>query len=269
MRTMPARAARACVPSIHPLPAIAMVSTRHLLCALPCVALAARVQPLAAQQPDTASHLRFTGDVGVVYGSGNTSVTTLNLGENIGYAIRKWGITQSLQSVYGKSNGVESANEWHALVRGDRALDDGPSLYVLGAYDRNPYAGIARRFEEGAGLGDKVLRAVHDTIALQAGLSFTQQRTTDDSVANFPSARGEVTYTHHFAKTSYVLQDVEVLPDLRVGRNLRVNSTSALVAPLSKAIALKVSYVVRFDNLPPPTFKKTDKLLTSGLQVTF
>lgn len=238
-------------------------------CALPCVAVVVGVRSLSAQQSDTKSDLRFTANVGVVYGSGNTSVTTLNLGEKIGYALRKWGITQSLQSVYGKSNGVESANEWHVLLRGDRALNGGPSLYVIGAFDRNPYAGIAHRFEEGAGFGDKVLRAAHDTVALQAGLSFTQQRNTDDSVTTFPSARGEVTYTHHFAKTAYVLQDVEVLPDLRIGENLRINSTSALVAPLSAAIALKISYVVRFDNLPPPTFKKTDKLLTSGLQVTF
>ena len=225
--------------------------------------------PLSAQQADTTQRLHFTGDIGAVYGSGNTNVTTFNLGEKVGYAIRKWSITQSLQTIYGKSNGVESANEWHALVRGDRALDDGPSVYVLGAFDRNPYGGLARRFEEGLGLGDKALRAKRDTLAVQAGLSFTQQRNTDDSLATFPSARGELTYTHAFTKTSYVLQDVEVLPDLRRGRNLRLNSTSALVAPLSKRIALKVSYVVRFDNLPPPGFRKTDKLLTSGLQVTF
>jgi putative salt-induced outer membrane protein YdiY len=38
---------------------------------------------------------------------------------------------------------------------------------------------------------------------------------------------------------------------------------------LSTNIALKVSYVIRFDNLPEPGFKKTDRLLTSGVQVTF
>jgi putative salt-induced outer membrane protein YdiY len=62
---------------------------------------------------------------------------------------------------------------------------------------------------------------------------------------------------------------VEILPDLKVAKNLRFNTETALVASLSANIALKVSYVVHFDNLPEPGFKKSDRLLTSGVQVTF
>ena len=41
----------------------------------------------------------------------------------------------------------------------------------------------------------------------------------------------------------------------------------ALVAPLSSKIGLRLSYVIRFDNQPEPTFEKTDKILTTGIQV--
>ena len=43
----------------------------------------------------------------------------------------------------------------------------------------------------------------------------------------------------------------------------------ALVAPLSDVIALKLSYAIRFDNLPEPGFEKTDRIFSSGVQVTF
>jgi putative salt-induced outer membrane protein YdiY len=40
------------------------------------------------------------------------------------------------------------------------------------------------------------------------------------------------------------------------------------VAPLSSHLALKISYVVRYDHRPEPGFRSTDRLLTSGLQFT-
>ena len=33
-------------------------------------------------------------------------------------------------------------------------------------------------------------------------------------------------------------------------------------------LALKVSYAIRFDNLPEPGFETTDRLLTTALQLT-
>jgi putative salt-induced outer membrane protein YdiY len=59
-----------------------------------------------------------------------------------------------------------------------------------------------------------------------------------------------------------------VLPDLETSKDLRVNSETAIVAPLSARFAVKLGYLIRFDNLPEPGFRKTDRLFTSGLQVT-
>jgi putative salt-induced outer membrane protein YdiY len=48
-----------------------------------------------------------------------------------------------------------------------------------------------------------------------------------------------------------------------------VYSESALTAPISKQIALKASYVIRFDNRPEPGFQDTDRTFTTGLQIVF
>ena len=42
-----------------------------------------------------------------------------------------------------------------------------------------------------------------------------------------------------------------------------------VVFGLSRHLALKLGYVLRFDNLPEPGVEKTDRFLTSGLQITF
>jgi putative salt-induced outer membrane protein YdiY len=41
------------------------------------------------------------------------------------------------------------------------------------------------------------------------------------------------------------------------------------VAPLSRHLAIKLGYIVRFDNLPEVGVQKTDRFLTTGLQVSF
>jgi putative salt-induced outer membrane protein YdiY len=100
-------------------------------------------------------------------------------------------------------------------------------------------------------------------------MSFIQQLSTLGVHRDFPSARVASTYRHLFTRTAYFLQSAELLPDLKTSKNLRVNTETGLVAPISSHIGLKISYVIRFDNLPEPGFKKTDRLLTSGVQITY
>jgi hypothetical protein len=66
-----------------------------------------------------------------------------------------------------------------------------------------------------------------------------------------------------------VRSKLELLPDLQVGRKLRVNSATTLVTPLFETPALKASYVVNFDNDPEPGRRKTDRFLTTGVQLSF
>lgn len=232
-----------------------------------CLLAAAAV---GAQQADTTKKtVKFTGDVGLVNASGNSSVTTVNADERIDWATGAWGISEGFSVVYGRNDTATNASTWHGLLRGDRTLGARLSLYALLTYDRNTFAGFDRRFEEGMGLGIQVLRAKRDSIETEVGFSYTEQHSTTGVEDDFPAGRLAGTYTHTFSKTASFRQAVEVLPDLKVSKNLRVNTETALVASLSANIALKFSYVVHFDNLPEPGFKKSDRLLTSGVQVTF
>lgn len=224
----------------------------------------------AAQQADTTKKtVKFTGDVGLVNASGNSTVTTVNGDERVDWTAGAWGITEAFSVVYGRNDSATNASTWHGLLRGDRNLGARLSAYGLVNYDRNTFAGFDRRFEEGLGLGIQALRSARDSINAEAGFSYTQQHSTTGTEDDFPAARAAGTYTHTFSKTAFFRQNVEILPDLKVAKNLRFNTETDLVASLSANIALKFSYAVHFDNLPEPGFKKSDRLLTSGVQVSF
>jgi putative salt-induced outer membrane protein len=224
--------------------------------------------PLAAQDPPPPRPWEFNGDVGFVNTAGNSEVTNLNVGEKLTHIQGRFTFKQNFALVYGRTDGATTTSQWRTGIRGDLALSPRLAVYGLTGFDRNRFAGIERRFEEGVGIGVKLVAAERTKVEVEAGLSLTQQRSTLDVTDNFSAARSAALFQYNFRPTAYLLQTVEVLPNLEETDDLRVNTETALVAPLSRRLAVKISYVVRYDKLPEPGFEKTDRLLTSGLQVT-
>jgi putative salt-induced outer membrane protein len=221
---------------------------------------------LTAQTPDTA---KLSFGLGLVTTSGNTRVTTFNFGNSFSYISRPWVLSEAASMIYGSSHDTVNNDQYHLLLRADYGLHDGLATYAYGAWDRDRFAGVVSRFQEALGLAWKAVERPSDLLTLEAGLAENQQRDVGSgTTASFASARAAVAYKHMLNKTAYAQEAAEILPDLQHSQNLRVNSATDLVAPLSTVISLKVNYVIRFDNLPPPGFKKTDGILTTGVQIT-
>ena len=225
-------------------------------------------QPLLAQDAPPPRPWELTGDVGFVNTAGNSEVTTLNVGEKVTHNRGNITVKQHFALLYGRTDGATTTSQWRTGLRGDLALTPAIAVYGLTGFDRNRFAGIERRFEEGVGVAFKLLKTERTRMELEAGLSLIQQRSTLDVTDNFSAARSAALFQYNFRPTAYLLQTVEVLPNLEETDDLRVNTETALVAPLSRRLAIKISYVIRYDKLPEPGFEKTDRLLTSGLQVT-
>jgi putative salt-induced outer membrane protein len=222
--------------------------------------------PLAAQ---TADSLQLSFDLGYVNTAGNTDLTTLNFGEHLSYTTARWVLAHALTVVEGRSGGRETAAQYKTTGRVDRAFSARFGAYGLGGFERNVFAGIAQRFEEGAGLTAKALAQAHDGLTVEGGISFVQQRSVARVRETFGAGRAAAQYKHGFGEATYFQQGVELLANLQNSDDRRVNTETILVAPISKRIALKASYLVRFDNQPEPGFQKSDRVFTTGIQITF
>ena len=225
---------------------------------------------LAAQDPPKKA-LVATANVAFVDAAGNTDVTTLSGDQRVEYAPdgSGWTFSEFLSIVYGRTEGETSANALKLGARADRALTARLSAFAGAGYERNRFAGIARRFEEIAGLAYQLLDQPRDQLSTELGAALNQQRSTGGIDDAFVSARAAATYRHLFTEHAWVQQLIEFLPSLEDGEDRRINAETSLVAPLSERFAVKLSYVIRFDNLPEPGFEQTDRILSSGLQVTF
>ncbi|MBM4186059.1 MAG: DUF481 domain-containing protein [Gemmatimonadetes bacterium] len=238
---------------------------------------------LAAQEapPKTRS---FTADFGFVNASGNTSVTTLNVGNKfVANSVDKRVIfTQLFNAVRSRADGATNAENFRGQLRLDYGLGGRLYLFGLTGWDRNVPGGVRRRFEETIGLSYKAIALPNDELGLEVGLSLFQQRNVvatspgefDD---NFKAGRVAGLYKRVITKASFVTQSLELIPNFDDGDDFRLNSESALIAPISTNIGLKLGYLVRYDNLPGlkagsttgERLKKTDRFLTAGITASY
>jgi putative salt-induced outer membrane protein len=212
---------------------------------------------------------RLTLDLGFVNASGNTDVTTLSAGETLELNAERWEFRQTGSLVYGRTDDSTNAEQLRIGTRVGHILMRYLNVFVGISYERNRFAGIARRWEQYGGLGLRLLNTSQTRWTIEAGASLNQQRATTLASTSFTALRVATLFRHNFTETTALQQQVEVLPNLDNGDDLRVNSETSLVAPLSARVALKVAYTIKFDNLPEPGFEETDRILTTGLQVVW
>jgi putative salt-induced outer membrane protein YdiY len=211
----------------------------------------------------------FTGDLGYVSATGNTNITTLSAGDKIVHTNGRWMFAQMGTYVSGETNNKTTANQLLLGARADFAFKPRLSVFVGASYERNTFAGFNSRTDEILGLAWQAIVAPNDSARFDLGGVATQETDVDTVHQSYPSARAALSYKHQFSKRAYFHQFVEYIPNLQTSGSYRFNTESALVAPISAHIGIKLSYAIRFDSRPQPTFGTTDRLLTTGIQVSY
>jgi len=238
--------------------------------------LALGATPLRAQISADSLGWRFLGSAGYVQTSGNSQLSTVNLSDRLIFRpSTRWQFGQSATWTYGKTGGVESANQLLGRLRADYYLTTSLSAYGLAGYERNRYAGIASRWEEAAGLSWQAVRSARNQVDLEAGVSYNSQKSTASTLDNFVASRFAGRYRYSFTPATYLEESAELLSNLQQTGDQRLISLTSLVAPISSNIGIRVSYLMRYDSQPAETatpgvfFKKLDTTLSTGLQFSF
>jgi putative salt-induced outer membrane protein len=212
---------------------------------------------------------QVTLDLGFVNASGNANFTSLNLGEKISDKFGRVVLTQNGKVLYGKTDGATTTESYDAGARAQYGLTKRIGAYAVLTFQRDPFAGLASRWLGGPGLAVSLVQSARDTLSVESGVTSTRERNTANVTQSFAATRTAASFKHLFAGKAFVTEAVEWVANLKTSDDQRINSETALTAPLSRQIGLRVSYLIRFDNLPEPGFKKTDRIFTTGVQVAF
>jgi putative salt-induced outer membrane protein len=246
------------------------MTLRSPSCAAAVIAALLLPRVSAGQAVQPPPRTRTTLDVGFVSASGNTRLRTLTSAEQFVFHVAPWTLTQTFAIVNGATNGAETANSIRAGLRADYAFTAHLRAYGVGLYERNRFAGVARRFEEQVGLSYGAMVGPTHLLDIEAGAGLNQQTSPSAAVIDYWLGRLAVHYRFTFRPNTYVDEKLEFLQSLKSSEQRRVNSEAVLVAPLSRSVALRFGYVVRFVNAPPvavPAIKQTDQIVSSGIQI--
>ncbi len=233
------------------------------------IILAVSAPALRGQEPE-ASRVQLSGELGFVKTGGNTDVSSVAVGQKLEIpAGERILLRQTVNWTYGKTEGVETSNQLFSGVRGEYALSSRIGAFAGVNYSYNLFAGIKRAFEEIIGVSVKVIKTPKDVLLFDGGFSFNQEtEVLQAEAATFTAGRIAMDYRHTFVAKTYLQQTVEWLPNFRTSADYRLNAETALVAPVSSLIGIKLGYLVRYRGQPPGDIRKTDTTLRMGLQFT-
>jgi putative salt-induced outer membrane protein len=259
-------------------PAGAGAQTAGTTATQPGVQPAATTAPAAPTPPPKKKMFDFTGSLGFSQASGNANALTTNVSNKLKYSMAGWAVLQDLSFFYGEANEKVNTNFWNGGLRGEREVVPRVGVFVASRYDRNILQGVSNRFQQGFGVNVAAVDGKQSKLNVSLGGSFFSQQLTPGSVAKvsraFPAARAAFDYRHKFTPAAYVQQSAEYLP--AVGDSATsyfLNTESAVVAPISKNVGLKVGYVIRYNSEPPirnnMQLRTTDTFFSSGLTLTF
>lgn len=238
-----------------------------------------RLVPLASRAlPTYVSHVGWKRALGSTYmlTRGNANVSDLGFTGSVARRADRSQIALSAKREFGSQEGSATENYMSATLRYDLALGPNdsaaasrPSFFTEAVYEHDPFAQIARRAVENTGFSVPLSRNSHNNVALEIGTGVTNEAPTGGSAYTRIGGvlRLAARQVLGAAKSD---QSLAVFPDLTgPPGHYRVNTDINLLAPIAKAISIKLGFTDRYDTKPRVHVKKSDTTLQSGVALEF
>jgi len=150
---------------------------------------------------------------------------------------------------------VTAAENWLGRLRYDRFFDQANSVYAVYQMNGDRLAGIAYRIEPQVGYSHKFIADKQQTLRADLGLDYSYERYlagTDPISRDFYSVRLYGYYENKFTPLASFSEGLEMLEAVNVPSRFLLNSVTSISSTLATNWALKVSYILHFNNDPPP-----------------
>jgi putative salt-induced outer membrane protein len=253
---------------------------------LSLIVLALAVPALAQDTPEPA----WKGTLGLSYvaTSGNTDTRTLGLDLGFDRRPEPWGLEIRAAVLRAEQDGDTTAERYGASFKGKRALGDRWEVFAGVGADKDAFAGYDLRALLAGGGTYKALLGPKHLLSFDAGLTWTREDLValqtdagevDQPTNDYLGGLLGLNYAWQISATSKLSERLVWYPNFDVSSDWRGVSETAVQAAVSSRLALKLGYLVRYDNEPaqegvdfagnPVYFDDTDTTTTVSLVLTF
>jgi putative salt-induced outer membrane protein YdiY len=227
--------------------------------------------PLRADEEKKEPGLYLTGDLGLLWTSGNSKSSSFGLKLDLARLWSKQAFRFSAGALRQGSSPARiavgtpteyelvvpdpntTAEEYFARAAYDRQITERLFYTLGGGWERRPFAGIENRWMGGAGLGYAFASGTPTDFRTILGLTYTKE----DPVLEDPSLDDDFAGLRLTWELKQVVTSTTNLTHaFRFDQNLsessdrRIDTDVALAVSISKTLALKAGFHLWFDNLP-------------------
>jgi putative salt-induced outer membrane protein len=222
---------------------------------------------LAAEEEEESR--AWTGSLGLSYvaTSGNSDTQTLGGELKFSRTPDPWGIEFGASFTRAEQDGLTTAEQYLVRIRGDRAFSDRWTLFLATTAEQDEFAGFDMRNTVELGVSYKALLGPTHELRFDAAGTWTREDFVVGEDDDYIGAMLGLDYAYHISETASFTETLVYYPNFDDSDDWRLTSETAIQASLSSRLALKVGYVVRFENEPVPGFDDTDTKTTVSLVI--
>ena len=230
---------------------------------------AAQAQAAAPQAPPPPPRQEGTAQLAFVGTTGNSSTMTLSAGGDHTYRPVKWVLRNRALFVRSEATDVVTAESFLYLFRADRELTKRVSAFGSFGFLRDKPAGVSSHEDVNGGIAFKVIDVTRVQFTVDGGLGYmSENRLAGDDIHSATATFGSL-FKAKLSATTDLTDELRFLQTFDDATDWRLGHIVSLTVKMSDIFSLKVSNQVRFANLPPPGFKKTDTTTAIALVAGF
>jgi len=208
---------------------------------------------------------------GVVITSGNTRTESIQAKHlsTYGWELNKLSLAGSF--LKGKSEGVLNAKKWDSVLRYERSFSDVFSGFVSQGVESDKFAGYLQRYN--SDIGPKYVFIKDENFwnwFAEAGYRYSRERKVNGSRSSASKGRLYTEVSKKWNEGSSTKLWMEYIPNFTNSKDWLFNAELSTDASITNILALRIAYLMKFDNQPNVgTKKKTDSTLTTSLVATY
>jgi putative salt-induced outer membrane protein len=229
--------------------------------------------PVLADEEDEEKEPSWTGETGLsfVATSGNSDTQTLGLDLKFERKPEPWGVVFGGSFIRAEQDEELTAERYVGYVRGMRALNERWEIFAGLSGEKDQFAGYDLRGVAEAGATYKALTGPVHELSFDGGLTWTSEDFVEGQGSDneyFGAILG-LAYKWSFSENAYLGQLLDYYPNFDNSSDWRLVSETSLQGSLTSRLALKLAYLIRYDNEPVPGFDDTDTTATASLVLKF
>ena len=237
--------------------------------ALVCLLVLSFPGTAGAQGPAPPPTHEETFEAAYVGVTGNASSNTFGLGADIIARPGTWLFRHKASFVRNESNDVLIAKALDYTARAQKTLTPHAATFVEYNFFRDRFAGVARRNGVTGGMALTAINTGRQALGIDLGAGYLNERRLAGASISSGSYLVGTAYKLKLSDAAELSDDLSIAGTFSERDNWRLAHAVALTTRLAAGLSVKVSHGIRYANVPPAGFKKTDAVMSVALVAKF